>query len=493
MLALVGPGLMTAGLRADVRLPAIFSDHMVLQKSGKVPLWGRADPGEEVTVTFIGQTVRTTAGADGKWMATLDLSDSAPGPFELTIQGKNKLTIRDVVVGEVWVASGQSNMTWMLMDTAGGEAEASASENPRLRQFLVERNPSPQPVEDVAGRWVSASPATSGGFSAAGYYFGKRLQRELQVPVGLIHSSVGGTPAEAWISIGAIESVPELKATSARLWTGRQKADPKKVASHLFNGMVAPLIPYAIRGVIWYQGEHNTGRAWQYRTTFPLLITDWRNRWGQGDFPFYFCQLANHRWKNPEPVESAWAELREAQSATLALPNTGQAVLIDTGEAHDIHPRNKKDAGERLAAIALAKTYGRAVPHAGPACKSVRFEGGKAILDFQQTEGGLIARPVPETFDLKTKTGATAPLIRNSPNSELEGFAICGEDRKWVWARAMIKGDTVVVWAEDVPEPVAVRYGWADNPTCNLYNAAGFPASPFRTDDFPASTLQAKY
>ena len=671
--------LLTTGAHAQIRLPAIFSDHMVLKKSAEVPIWGRAEPGEEVTVTLDGQSVRAITGPNGKWTAALDLSDSAPGPFELTVEGKSKVTVADVVVGEVWVASGQSNMEWVLKSTTGAAEEIATSENLMLRQFLVARNPTAERTEEVKGRWVTASPATSGAFSGTGYYFAKRLQHELQRPVGLIHASAGGTPLEAWMSAEAIDSVPDLRPTRDRLsaeqrdypakkqafvdamdaWvkeTGREdkavgdvsayagvevsteewipirlpglvkalelpdagvvwirkeidlppvqakvnnnlripldgfdsiywngelikqttyqdypgtgsarsygpfdippaklkagknvlairlhqpvgpaklndalmvgivnvsgewlaKAEheysaiapektaaapqppvnPKRpidVASYLYNGMVAPLIPYAISGVIWYQGESNVGRAWQYRTAFPLLITDWRKQWGQGDFPFYFCQLANYKEKQPKPGESAWAELREAQTSTLALSNTGQAVLIDIGESQDVHPRNKKDAGERLASIALARDYGKAIPFSGPVYESVEFESGKAILQFKHSDGGLVAKPLSETFDVATKIQKIAPLVRNSPGSELEGFAVCGEDKQWAWAQARIEGDTVVVWSEQVPAPVAVRYAWADNPTCNLYNGAGFPASPFRTDDFPPTTLDAKY
>jgi sialate O-acetylesterase len=265
------------------------------------------------------------------------------------------------------------------------------------------------------------------------------------------------------------------------------------VASFLFNGMVRPIIPYAIQGVIWYQGEENTSRAYQYRTAFPLLISDWRKQWNQGDFQFYFCQLPNHRPKASIPGESGWAELREAQSLALKLPNTGQAVTIDIGESGDIHPRNKKDVGERLALIALAKDYGKAIPFSGPVYDSMKVESGKAILSFLHTEGGLAAKPLPEKDLVKYLTNETAPLVRNSPNSELEGFAICGEERKWVWADAMIQGQNVIVWSDKVPSPVAVRYAWADNPTCNLVNSAGLPASPFRTDDFPPFTGNAKY
>jgi len=656
---------------ADVKLPAIISDHMVLQKAGKVPIWGKADPGEEVTVSIDGKTAKATAATDGRWMVSLNLENSAPGPFEMTVAGKNKLTISDVVVGEVWIASGQSNMVWVLSSTTGGAAEVAQSANPLLRQFHVKLVASPESLDDTEGQWVAASPETSGNICATGYYFAKKLQNELKVPVGLVQTSWGGTPVEAWASVEAIDSVPALKASRERLWTadreypakrkafvdgmaawtkdnGREdrpaadvssfagmdvspegwapvkipgaitgaglpqagvvwlrkdvtvrntgenlqlslpidgydivywngalikqttfrnfpgmgsvrkcdippdklkagrnvlairlyepvapakftapplagltplsgewsakpeytfpplEADkkvvkppanplaPSHVASHLFNGMISPILPYAMSGVIWYQGETNAERAWQYRTSFPLLIADWRKQWNK-DFPFYFCQLANFKDKKPEPGESSWAELREAQSDALKLPKTGQAVLIDIGEAADIHPKNKKDAGERLARIALAKDYDRKIPFSGPIYQSMKIEGGKIRLTFSPGDGGLFAKPLPATYDVKTVAGKTAPLVRNSPNSELEGFAICGADHKWVWADAKIEGDSVVVWSDKIPAPVAVRYAWADNPTCNLYNKAGLPAAPFRTDSDPAVTKNAVY
>jgi sialate O-acetylesterase len=257
--------------------------------------------------------------------------------------------------------------------------------------------------------------------------------------------------------------------------------------------MIHPILPYAIRGVIWYQGESNTSRAYQYRTAFPLMIADWRKLWNQGDFPFYFCQLANFTPKSSEPGESTWAELREAQSMTLKVPNTGQAVLIDIGESGDVHPRNKKDAGERLARIALAKDYGKSITWSGPVYDSMKINNGKATLTFTHVDGGLAARALPDTYPVISEFEETAPLVRNSPQSPIEGFAICGQDRKWAWADAKIEGDQVVVWSDRVPAPLAVRYAWTHNPTCNLYNRAGLPASPFRTDDFPPTTLDVKY
>lgn len=275
-----------------------------------------------------------------------------------------------------------------------------------------------------------------------------------------------------------------------------KKAVPPLTGQHvlpgrLFNGMVHPIQPYAIRGVLWYQGESNTGNASLYRTSFPLLIQDWRQHWQQGDFPFYFCQLANYRAKPDQPGESAWAELREAQAKTLSVPHTGMAVLIDTGESEDIHPQSKQIAGERLAQIALAKTYGRDLPHSGPAYASMKIEGSAIRLSFDHPGGGLVAKEVSSTYDVMRKAGKTAPLVRNRPHSQLEGFAICGADKKWVWADAKIDGDTVLVSSDQVPTPIAVRYAWADNPTCNLYNRAGLPASPFRTDDFALNTNPA--
>jgi sialate O-acetylesterase len=254
------------------------------------------------------------------------------------------------------------------------------------------------------------------------------------------------------------------------------------VGGTLYNGMIQPLAPYAIRGVVWYQGESNSRDAVSYRKLMPLLIQDWRSLWGNEGLPFYFCQLANWNPKMAQPVESSWAELREAQSMTLSVPDTGMAVLIDTGESKDIHPQSKDIAGERLARIALAKTYGKPIPSSGPVYDSMKVEDSRIRVRFQHLEGGLVAKEVPATYDVMRRTGETAPLVRNSPNSQLEGFTICGADKKWVWADAKIDGDTVLVWSEKVAAPVAVRYAWAENPTCNLYNAAGLPASPFRTD-----------
>jgi sialate O-acetylesterase len=256
----------------------------------------------------------------------------------------------------------------------------------------------------------------------------------------------------------------------------------------LFNGMINPLIPYSITGVLWYQGESNVSRAYQYRVAFPTLMKGWREKWRRDDLPFYFCQVCNNFAKLSRPAESAWAELRESQSLALALPNTGQAITIDLGEAGDLHFRDKKTLGHRLFLIAEAKHYGHRVVFSGPVYKSVAFEAGRARVSFEHAEGGLSAARLPAAYHVKTLTGETGPVVRNSPRCEVEGFSICGEDQKWVWANARIEGDSALVWSDEVPQPVAVRYAWADNPTCNLSNGAGLPASPFRTDSFPVTT-----
>lgn len=651
---------------AEVQLPSIISDHMVLKKGAKIPIWGKADAGEEITVSLDGRIAKGKAGPDGKWRVDLDLKDSPPGPFVMTVEGRNKIQIHDVLVGEVWVGGGQSNMELPMKRLAKSPEEVARSANPLLRQFAVRKSPASAPMEDCEGCWTVAGPGTTDEFSAVGYYFGKALQKALNVPVGIIKDCWGGTAIEPWISSSSVATVPDMETRAQDLrklsanniaafnaWlkkTGREdhpssdvsafttgpdstadgwvpvkssgevsapglpkfgaiwfrkevtlpavqlhdsqilefapvaafdrvywngtllgettcqnfsgdqsvrrylipvpllregvnslavrifspatppafswppqvgttilagnwqaKAEfelpplspgtppaPKliplhAVAGNLFNGMIHPILPYAITGVIWYQGESNSKRAYAYRTAFPLLIKDWRQQWQQGDFPFYFCQLANFRPKQAAPGESDWAELREAQLMTLSVPNTGQAVLIDIGESGDIHPQNKETASERLAYIALANHYGKKIPFSGPVYQSMKVEGGRIRLTFSHLDGGLVAKPLPATYIVKTAAGTTAPYVRNSPNSELEGFAICGADHKWVWADAKIDGDAVVVWSDQVPAPTAVRYAWADNPTCNLYNKADLPASPFRTDDLPEITRDVPY
>ena len=637
----------------DIKLPAIIGDNMVLQRGKVVPIWGWAEPGEEVMVSVSWHSMQwgVKAGADGKWMFRMKCPE-AGGPYEMTLKGKNTITLKNIMAGEVWVCSGQSNMEWPTAAAANGTQEVAAADYPNIRLFTVKKKIADAPEADCVGSWSQCSPQTVGGFSAVGYFFGRHLHKELDVPVGLINTSWGGTVAEAWTSGGALEKMPEFKAAVDRI--AAAKADPEgsmkkyreeleawqkkvelagaegkgcveadfddsgwaemelpvlweqgglanfdglvwfrktvdvpeglaggeltlelgpiddmdrtwvngvtvggheaagqwatprryKIPSNvikagrnvivvrvldtgggggiygkaeelklkaggaggeislagkwrykvgydlrkmpaqpqpprwannpnaptaLYNGMIAPLIPFGIQGAIWYQGESNAGRAYQYRELFPLMITNWRQDWNTGEFPFLFVQLANFMAVDPEPVESAWAELREAQLMTLKLANTGMAVIIDIGEAADIHPRNKQDVGRRLGLWALARTYGRRVVYSGPLYKSMKIEGNRIVLSFDHVGGGLVAK-----------------------DGGLKGFAVAGADGKFVWADAKIEGRTVVVSSDNVAEPAAVRYGWANNPVCNLYNSEGLPASPFRTDDWPGVTAGSR-
>ncbi|HOF88305.1 MAG TPA: sialate O-acetylesterase [Armatimonadota bacterium] len=646
----------------SLTLAALFSEGMVLQRERPLPIWGWAPPGARVAVALAGARAEATAGDDGRWRATL-APLPAGGPHTLTVTaGAEALTVGDILVGEVWICSGQSNMEWPLSLARDAEAEIRAADDPGLRMFTVAKAAVYAPARDVQGAWQPCTPGTAGNFSAVGYFFARELRRRLGIPVGMINASWGGTVAEAWTSREALEADPALRgiaddyeammagvddvqaayrtayaawerralpedagnsghprgwadpATDAadwptmalpgnwqdrglrhhgvvwfRLeldlpaaWAGRDldlhlapidKSDitywnnvpvggidfrehplawctPRaytvpgalvtagrntlavRVFSHMYasgmigsaaqmrvkpvgapeadaiplagawryqveqnfgltqvspppmppgpgnpnspyalhRGMIAPLVPYALRGAIWYQGESNADRGDQYRALFPAMIADWRRQWGQGDFPFYYVQLANYMAETPEPGESRWAELREAQRLTLSCPNTGMAVIIDIGDAADIHPTNKQDVGLRLARWALAKDYGQEVVYSGPLYRAMRVEGGAIRLFFDP--GAPASSP------------AQRLMAQDGPP---RAFQIAGADRRFVWADAVIDGDTVVVSSPRVPAPVAVRYGWANNPPCNLYNAAGLPAAPFRTDDWPPS------
>jgi sialate O-acetylesterase len=652
LLLLILPG----AARADVRVPSIVGDNMVLQQGRRARVWGWAEPGERVTVSFRGDKAGATADARGRWEVFTG-PHKAGGPSELTVAGRNTLTFRNVLVGEVWVCSGQSNMEWSLANAQDGAREAAAADYPFIHLFTVAKKTSAEPLDDVEGRWVVTTPREAAQFSAVGYFFGRELHRRLNLPVGLIHTSWGGTPAEAWTSRGALAADPLLKPILDRYdrqltdlprlqreyerardeWARRyvmedpgNRGDPRGYAKPehdtagwkgmnlpqfwetagldvdgvvwfrrevevpaawagkdltlklgaiddfdttyfngervgsvgtdtpnswavlrsyrvpgrlvragrntvavrvfdrvggggfgggdmtlapaeaasgngvaldgawlykeeatvpsrpidwsrqpqapgpanqnsptvLYNAMLAPLTPYAIRGAIWYQGESNAGRAYQYRALFPAMIRDWRAAWGIGDFPFYFVQLANWKARPQDSTDSEWAELREAQLFTMrAAPNTGMAVAIDIGDPDDIHPRNKLDVGLRLARWALADTYGLKLEKSGPLYASHKVEGDKVRVSFKHAGG------------LKTRDGA-APA----------GFYVAGADRRFVPAEARVEKGEVVVWSRQVPSPAAVRYAWADNPAANLYNADGLPASPFRTDDWPGLT-----
>lgn len=502
--------LMTGILYADVRLPSVIGDNMVLQQGIKLPIWGKADPCEGVVVKFDGGTWNATADANGQWEVKIGPFDAQKDGRDLTIDGNNAIVLKNVLVGEVWVCSGQSNMEWPVIGSANGQQEVNEANYSQIRLFTVGKRVSYTPTDSCPGRWEECNSATAKKFSAAGYFFGREIYKQAGVPVGLIHSSWGGTPAEAWTSREYLERDPNLQPilkrydeTVANYPEVKRKYNEQKAqydqaaikmkAEHktpppppeapvgqnnpnsptgLFNGMIRPIVLFGIRGVIWYQGESNTGRAYQYRTLFSAMIKNWREAWNEGDFPFLYVQLANYMAVRPEPVQSEWAELREAQLMTLATPNTGMAVIIDIGEAGNIHPKDKQDVGKRLALWALAKTYKKDMEYSGPLYKYMELKGDKAILHFDHVDGGLM---------VLAKQGAEA-------NEPAKGFAIAGADKKFVWAEAKIEGETVIVRSDRVAEPVAVRYGWADNPVCNLYNKTGLPASPFRTDLWPGLT-----
>jgi sialate O-acetylesterase len=630
---------------AQLRIPQIFGDSMVLQRDRPIPVWGWAAKGEKITVRLHDQTKTAVTAADGKWRVNLD-AEKAGGPYRLVVKASTQIEYKDVLVGDVWICSGQSNMEWTVANTNNSETEIATAAYPTIRQHKIPNSIAVDPAEDTkAGNgWHSANPAQVGSFTAVGYFFARHLQQELKIPIGLINTSWGGTNVETWTSREAFERSAEFKelykgiervnldsiaATKQKLtqimvqkkqgslpaegakvdwkdagyddgkwpemklpgmwesqglpdldgivWlrktitvTAEQAANeadlllsmiddndetyingvklgstngynqkrlykvpsgvlkegantiairvedtggggglygeaaelvlickgtkltlvgnwkfqvasvaqsstigPNSFPSLLFNAMVHPLIPYAIKGAIWYQGESNAGRAYQYRKAFPLMINDWRSRWKQGDFPFYFVQLSSFNSANGNSQQgSTWAELREAQTMTLSLPNTGMAVTTDIGNAKDIHPRNKQDVGKRLALVALHHTYGKNVVFSGPVYQSMKVTGKEVTVSFINSEG------------LRTRGQADI----------LGGFEIAGADQKFYRANARIEGKQVILSATEVATPVAVRYAWADDAgAANLFNQSGLPALPFRTDDWPGITLKGKY
>lgn len=425
--------------RADVKLAPIFGDNMVLQREMPVPIWGQADAGETVTVAFAGQSKSTQADANGNWLLRLEPL-KAGGPLELKVKGKNELTLTNVLVGEVWLCSGQSNMQWTLSKTENAEDEIAASTNDQLRL-------------NGGGGWIAAGPKSSGNFSGTGYYFGKALQKTLGVPVGLVNRSVGGTSARLWTSESAIKESPGLKPYADDILAGKH--------SNLYDGMIRPLVPMAMRGVIWYQGESDAGRPAEYAELIQTMIRSWRKAWGQGDFPFLYVHLGAIGPAAKTPDQVGWGPIREAQDAALKLPNTGVAEFFDSDA--DLHPVKKKLAGDRLALAARAIAYGEQLVHVGPIVDKVEPKDGAIVVTFKSVGGGLVKK-----------------------GDKLNGFAIAGADGQFAWADAEIQGDKVRLTSKEVPEPRFVRYGFASNPQATLYNAEGLPALPFRTDTFPA-------
>ncbi|MHB0999456.1 MAG: sialate O-acetylesterase [Armatimonadota bacterium] len=469
--------VIAAPVSASVKPNPLFSTNAVLQRNIPVPVWGDACDGEKVTVKFNGQKASTTAKG-GRWMVKL-APMPAGGPYTMTISGDNSIEIANVMVGEVWICSGQSNMQMQLFLTDNAESAVQTADDPMMRLFTVPVSTAPKPQRDFASKasvfhdydmymlmhgktkeivseWEIASPESAKEFSAVGYYFARELRKHLNVPVGIINASLGATTTESWTN-------PEAFADkSLRLVDWPEPNKP----GQLYNGMISPLVPYAIRGAIWYQGESNTGTSYDYRKTFPAMINSWRKVWGQGDFPFLFTQIAPWQKIDPEPAESAWAELREAQLlSSKSVPNTAMAVITDSGDQIEIHPKKKEPVGVRLALAARALAYGEKVVYSGPTYRSMTIKGDRIVLEFDNIGSGLMAK-----------------------GGDLTGFAIAGDDRKFVWAHASIQGGRVVVSSPQVDHPVAVRYGWANYPVVNLYNKESLPASPFRTDAFQLIT-----
>jgi sialate O-acetylesterase len=439
---------------ADVKPNPLFSDGAVLQRGQTVPVWGTADDGEQVTVELNSQKLTTTA-KDGKWRVDLK-SLEAGGPYTMKISGKNTIEIKDLLVGEVWVCSGQSNMEWKLSQIDREKVEQAKADFPKIRMFTVKKTTAVTPQSDCTGSWNVCSPTTVGNFSAVGYFFARDLYEKIGVPVGMVHSSWGGTPAQAWTSLEGFKDYPELQeyvnAANGAIANPPAKPVGSGFPTSLYNGMIAPIVPYSMKGVIWYQGESNAGKAKQYQTLFPAMIADWRDKWKQGDFPFFYVQIAPFKGQPPE--------IREAQLLTLGkVKNTAMAVTTDVGDANDIHPKNKQPVGQRLALAARAVVYGEKIEYSGPLYDSMKVSGASIELSFKHVGGGLEAK-----------------------DGELKGFTIAGEDKKFVPAKAVIQGDKVVVSAEGVTSPKAARYGWLNIPDVNLYNKEGLPASPFRTD-----------
>lgn len=520
MLKIISLLLLITGLtaHAELRLPAIIGDNMVLQQKQSNPIWGWDTPGTEVKVTLGSQSKTAQADAKGKWTIKLDPLPASAVPTSMTIQGTTKRELKNILVGEVWVCSGQSNMGFNLNSVWDADLDIATAKYPQIRLISVPQVGTQELQDDFKGQWEECSPLTAGSFTAVGYHYGRVLHEMLGVPVGLIDNAWGGSSCEAWVRRDILEKDARFKAmidkwkqteatytdavfetqkaehqAKVDAWVIARKealkagkpvpANPPRAPQNvlrgqhrpgnLYAGCLHPILGYGIKGAIWYQGESNASRAHEYGYLFPLMITHWRNEWKQGDFPFYWVQLADFKPEQAEPGDSDWAELRESQTMSIRkLANAGQCVITDLGEANDIHPKNKRDVAERLARWALVKDYGLNLPYRSPELKESTFEGDKALLTFDFAPQGL------RTIDV----------------DEVKGFALCGADQKWVWAKASIIGGSkkgtnqIAVSSPQVPQPVAVRYAWSDNPICNVFSAEGLPVTPFRTDNFPMIT-----
>ena len=518
LLALAAVALQAELSFADVRLPKVFSDHMLLQRGLQAPVWGWADPQESITVSFAGQEKRATADVAGRWMIRLDPLEANDQGQTLTVIGNNRVQIQDVLVGDVWICSGQSNMEWAMNAVIDSAQEIEAAKHDGIRLFDVPgHTTSPLPKEDLpGGRWQRCSPQSVRGFSAVGYFFGREFHQQTGVPVGLIGTNWGGTRIEPWTPPVGFRLVPELSslatavdrfdpATEAgkQTWKGylgsvRAWADAAETSldresrfnlppsapgfnhggapTAIYNSMVNGLVPYGLRGALWYQGEANGAEGIEYHHKMRALIGGWREVWNQGEFPlyFYFVQLADWQQPNDNPEGGdGWARIREAQRRTLEVKHTGMAVITDIGNAKDIHPRNKLDVGKRLARWALRDVAGKEIVVSGPLYREMQIEGDRIRVGFDHVGTGLMVGKRKQRLEPTEEV----------PGGSLKRFAIAGEDKVWHWAKAEIEGESVVVSSPEVPKPVAVRYGFSMNPLgANLYNREGLPASPFRTD-----------
>jgi len=491
---------------ADAKLPSIFGDHMVLQRDQKLPVWGWASPGEKVSVQLDSQSaVTATTDAKGDWKVELP-PQKAGGPHTLTVKAKNTVALKDVLIGEVWLCSGQSNMEWVVANSDNPQQEIAAANYPNIRHIKVPKTPASLPQNDFKGDWQVCSPQTAGGFTAAGYFMARKLHAELGVPIGLVHSSWGGTRIEPWTPVSGFADLPQLKdihqqvlrtlpdnpayqqklkqhLAAVEKWTADTKAalaanrsvpptpvfpaDIAPLTSHqspttLYNGMIHPFLGFAMRGAIWYQGESNHGEGMLYTEKMKALIQGWRQIWGIGDFPFYFVQIAPYMYgaENPQVLPTFW----EAQSAAAKIPNTGMVVTTDIANLKDIHPKNKQDVGLRLALLALKNTYGKSeVVAEGPKFKSLKTEGDTLRVTFANTAGGL----------------------RSRDSKPLTWFEVIGPETDYTKATAVIDGDSVILSAPGVKNPVAMRFAWSKEAEPNLMNGAGLPAEAFRAGEVP--------
>lgn len=477
---------------ADVRLPNVLNSNMVLQRDMPVPVWGWADKGEKVTVSFAGQKKSAVADKKGDWMVKLDKLKASAKPATLTVKGHNEIKLENVLVGEVWICSGQSNMEWRVSQCANPKEEIAKSNHPQIRLFDVPGHTThPLPQREGKGDWKECSSKTSSNFSAAGYYFGRRLHQALGVPVGLIGSNWGGTRIEPWTTLGGFKSVPELSelAKKVEAYTKDTKVGGG-TPSAIYNSMVHPLTPFAMKGAIWYQGESNGGEGITYYQKKHALVKGWRKAFQNPNLGFYWVQLCNFRKANVMEIKDAkkeesrpqggdgWAKIREAQTQALDLAHTGMAVIIDLADAHnpsDIHPKNKQDVGGRLAQWALHQSYGmKGLVPSGPLYSEHQIKGGQIHLSFKNVGRGLM---------VGKKDGLNP--TQDVKNGKLRHFSIAGEDKKWHWAEARLEGDQVILSSKAVKKPVAARYAFTMNPAdANLYNIDGLPAAPFRTDDW---------